>query len=93
MKTKKEKEVILSLIKDDLVNHKLLLGLDALGLRAADYYLNIGVNRSFALGKRCFFYEFQFDYNVLASKTKTHLISFKLAYVFKYSTDFSSSTR
>lgn len=42
MKSKKEKEVILSLIKDDLVNHKLLLGLDALGLRAADYYLNIG---------------------------------------------------
>ncbi|WP_341902862.1 hypothetical protein [Fluviicola taffensis] len=41
MKPKMEKEVILSLIKDDLVNHKLLLGLDALGLRAADYYLNI----------------------------------------------------
>lgn len=41
MKSKKEKELILSLIKDDLVNHKLLLGLDALGLRAADYYLNI----------------------------------------------------
>lgn len=42
MKTKKEKELILSLIKDDLVNNKLLIGLDALGLRAADYYLNIG---------------------------------------------------
>ncbi len=42
MKPKKEKELILSLIKDDLVNHKLLLGLDALGLRAADYYLNLG---------------------------------------------------
>ena len=42
MKTQKEQEVILSLIKDDLVNHKLLLGLDALGLRAADYYLNLG---------------------------------------------------
>ena len=42
MKPKKQKELILSLIKDDLVNHKLLLGLDALGLRAADYYLNLG---------------------------------------------------
>ncbi len=41
MKTKKEKELILSLIKDDLVNNKLLIGLDALGLRATDYYLNI----------------------------------------------------
>lgn len=41
MKSQKEKELILSLIKDDLVNHKLLLGLDALGLRATDYYLNI----------------------------------------------------
>lgn len=37
-----KKELILSLIKDDLVNHKLLLGLDALGLRATDYYLNLG---------------------------------------------------
>lgn len=42
MKPQKEKEVILSLIKDDLVNHHLLLGLDALGLCAADYYLNLG---------------------------------------------------
>nr|WP_294859002.1 hypothetical protein [uncultured Fluviicola sp.] len=41
MKPKKEKELILSLIKDDLVNNKLLLGLDALGLRPADYYLHI----------------------------------------------------
>lgn len=42
MKPQKEKEVILSLIKDDLVNHHLLMGLDALGLRAAAYYLNLG---------------------------------------------------
>ena len=42
MKPNTKKELILSLIKDDLVNHKLLLGLDALGLRTADYYLNIG---------------------------------------------------
>lgn len=41
MKTKKEKEIILSLIKDDLVNHKLLIGLEALGLRPADYYLQL----------------------------------------------------
>jgi hypothetical protein len=59
----------------------------------SDYYLNIGVNRSFAFGKNIFFYECQFDYNVLSSKTKTHLITFKLAYVFKSSTDFSSATR
>ncbi len=61
----------------------------------SDYYLNVGVNRSFTLGngKRIFFYEFQFDYNVLSQKTKTHLITFKLAYVFKSSTDFSSATR
>lgn len=42
MKPNTKKELILSLIKDDLVNHHLLLGLDALGLRAADYYLNLG---------------------------------------------------
>lgn len=41
MKPKKEKELILSLIKDDLISNKLLLGLDALGLRAADYYLQL----------------------------------------------------
>lgn len=41
MKLKKEQALILSLIKDDLVNQKLLLGLDALGLRAADYYLQL----------------------------------------------------
>ncbi len=59
----------------------------------SDYYLTLGVNRSFALGQRYFFTEFQFDYNIMTDKTKTHLISFKLGYVFKYSTDFSSSTR
>lgn len=41
MKTQKEKELILSLIKDDLVNSRLLLGLDSLGLRATDYCLHI----------------------------------------------------
>lgn len=41
MKLKKEQTLILSLIKDDLVNQKLLLGLDALGLRPADYYLQL----------------------------------------------------
>lgn len=41
MKLKKEQALILSLIKDDLVNQKLLLGLDALGLQPADYYLQL----------------------------------------------------
>jgi hypothetical protein len=59
----------------------------------SDYYLNIGVNRSFSFGKNIFFWECQFDYNILSTKTKTHLITFKLAYVFKSSTDFSSATR
>lgn len=42
MKSKKERKLIVSLIKDDLVNRKLLLGLDDLGLRPTDYYLNLG---------------------------------------------------
>jgi hypothetical protein len=36
------KELILSLIQDNLVNLKLVSGLNALGLLADDYYLNLG---------------------------------------------------
>jgi hypothetical protein len=35
-------ELILSLIKDNLVNTKLINGLNELGLIADDYYLNLG---------------------------------------------------
>jgi hypothetical protein len=35
-------ELILSLIKDNLVNMKLIKGLNELGLIADDYYLNLG---------------------------------------------------
>jgi hypothetical protein len=41
MTSKKEKKLVISLIKDDLVNRKLLIGLDDLGLRPTDYYLNL----------------------------------------------------
>lgn len=37
----KNKKLILSLIKDDLINTKLVNGLDALGLNAQDYLLNL----------------------------------------------------
>lgn len=37
-----EKELIISLIKDNLINMKLVLGLNHLGLLAEDYYLNLG---------------------------------------------------
>ena len=35
------KKLIISLIKDDLVNSKLVLGLNELGLNASDYFLNL----------------------------------------------------
>ena len=35
------KKLILSLIKDDLINTKLVNGLDALGLNAQDYFLHL----------------------------------------------------
>lgn len=41
MTSKKEKKLATALIKDDLINRKLLLGLDELGLRPTDYYLNL----------------------------------------------------
>ncbi|MBI2271096.1 MAG: hypothetical protein HYU69_12190 [Bacteroidetes bacterium] len=37
-----EKKIILSLIKDDLTNTKLVSGLNALGLNADDYNLYLG---------------------------------------------------
>ncbi|HSH67971.1 MAG TPA: hypothetical protein VLB84_19695 [Bacteroidia bacterium] len=37
-----KKELILRLIQDNLVNLKLVSGLNALGLIADDYYLNLG---------------------------------------------------
>lgn len=41
MASNKNKKLILSLIKDDLVNTKLVNGLDALGLNAQDYLLHL----------------------------------------------------
>lgn len=38
---KHNKKLILSLIKDDLINTKLVNGLDALGLNAQDYLLHL----------------------------------------------------
>lgn len=38
---KYNKKLILSLIKDDLINTKLVNGLDALGLNAQDYLLHL----------------------------------------------------
>ena len=41
MKTKKNKKLILSLIKDDLTNTKLVSGLNNIGLEASNYYLHL----------------------------------------------------
>lgn len=41
MKKTPNKKLILSLIKDDLINTKLVNGLDALGLNAQDYRLHL----------------------------------------------------
>ncbi|MBL7935408.1 MAG: hypothetical protein JNM51_06335 [Bacteroidia bacterium] len=41
MNPNKNKKLILSLIKDDLINTKLVNGLDALGLNAQDYLLHL----------------------------------------------------
>jgi hypothetical protein len=38
----KKKELILSLIKDDLINTKLVHGLNETGLNAEHYYLHLG---------------------------------------------------
>jgi hypothetical protein len=37
-----KQELILALIRDNLINMKLISGLNALGLIADDYYLNLG---------------------------------------------------
>lgn len=37
-----KQELILALIRDNLINMKLVIGLNALGLIADDYYLNLG---------------------------------------------------
>ena len=37
----RKKKLIISLIKDDLICNKLIEGLNALGLNASDYYLNL----------------------------------------------------
>ncbi|HEY9009340.1 MAG TPA: hypothetical protein VIM75_24555 [Ohtaekwangia sp.] len=34
-------QLIISLIKDDLINHKLVSGLNRLGLNASDYHLHL----------------------------------------------------
>lgn len=41
MNTQKRKELIISLIQDDLVNSKLIGGLNNLGIEASAYYLNL----------------------------------------------------
>ncbi len=57
----------------------------------SDWYLTVGVNRTFKIKNLVFFTDFQFDYNILADKTQKHLISLKIGYVFKYSEDFKPS--
>jgi hypothetical protein len=42
MKVKKHKQLILSLIKDDLINSKLVNSLNDIGLNADDYLLHLG---------------------------------------------------
>lgn len=42
MKAKNQKKLILSLIRDNLVNTKLLLGLDGLGFETGHYSLYLG---------------------------------------------------
>jgi len=41
MKSKAKKKLILSLIKDDLINSKLVNGLNSFGLLAENYYLHL----------------------------------------------------
>lgn len=41
MKRIKYKDLIISLIKDDLIHTKLINGLDALGLEALDYHIHL----------------------------------------------------
>ncbi len=41
MKNINEKELILSLIKDDLINKKLVNGLNGMGLTAENYFLHL----------------------------------------------------
>ena len=43
METLDKKELVISLIKDNLINLKLITGLNHLGLIAHDYYLGLGV--------------------------------------------------
>jgi hypothetical protein len=42
MEEMNKQELILALIRDNLINMKLVTGLNALGLIADDYYLNLG---------------------------------------------------
>ena len=37
----KDKKLIISLIQDDLLNSKLVFGLNELGINASDYFLNL----------------------------------------------------
>jgi len=41
MESQKQKELIFALIKDDLINSKLVYGLTDLGIDASDYFLNL----------------------------------------------------
>ena len=41
MDRKQQRELIISLIKDNLINTKLVLGLNNLGLNAGDYHLSL----------------------------------------------------
>ena len=41
IKLEDQKQLIVSLIKDDLIHTKLIYGLEALGLNALDYHLHL----------------------------------------------------
>jgi hypothetical protein len=41
MKKLSEKELLIALIKDDLINHRLVMGLEKLGLVADQYMINV----------------------------------------------------
>ena len=50
MTSKKEQKIAIALIKDDLVNRKLLIGLRELGLQPSNYFLNLSETIFYILG-------------------------------------------
>ena len=74
-KMKKNKQLILSLIKDDLTNTQLINGLNSLGLDAGNYYLNLS-NAFFSLmgfgnyNQNTALYEEYFDVAEMATTQK-----------------------